>query len=208
MPTVNATVHQALRYFFAGAIAAFLVWFLAVEVTGPWHDRLARVASTLAKPALVGLMFVGGGVVYAIHRVLIYPVIHRLVILSIFGRRGSGLGQWWWQPYGTVMSRDVDLEVSRMAADPHMETRQRERFVGWASEAHMLYTAIEIALLTFLWPGWPIGRPAAARSIAALFALGVLVWAWDRQLVVLERRLLSDQRSSAPTLAAPTQEAS
>lgn len=96
--------------------------------------------------------------------------------------------RWSWWPWGRVTSIDANLEVAFWMPQGGPE---RERFIGWASELHLLYVAVEIVLASFVWPGW--GRVFEtwwAKTILAFAVLwiGWFTWRWDLQLVRLERR--------------------
>jgi hypothetical protein len=190
MPSLTATAHQALRYFFVGAIAAFLFLFLDEMPPSPWLNRIEHVVNRLDSPGPLVFMLILGTLIYGVHRLLFYPVLYRLMALSVWTPwRNSRMtfGQWW--PWGTALPEELRLE-NRMATTPE---RIHSRFVGWSSEVHLYYITIEIALLTLWCPGWPLTsgtwyRPALVPVVLSLL---LFVWAWDRYLLLLETNLRS-----------------
>jgi hypothetical protein len=126
-------------------------------------------------------MVIAGSLIYGVHRAFVYPIILRFLVLITTTQPWS----WWYLlPWGNTTSQEFWLE-SRMAK---VDARNHSRFVGWASELHLLYIAVEIALVTMWCPGWPIDWPVA-QSAVIIGAFGVFVGAWDRQLLQLEINL-------------------
>src|SRR4029450_5726796 len=86
MPAITATVHQVLRYFFVGAIAAT---FIAVPPGDHWSSRflqfLEHIAEKEAGPGVIVAMVIGGSLIYGAHRVLIYPGLSRFIIWTVMG---------------------------------------------------------------------------------------------------------------------------
>lgn len=193
MPTITATVHQILRYFFVGALATA---FVAVPPGECWSLRFTSFLTNGLRPSapLVGIaMLIGGSLIYLAHRVIVYPWIFRhFVLLRVLGEETTEK-RWrrlFW-PYGKAVSGELYLERlgSRLAQE------ERERFVGWASEIHLCYLATEIALFTLLaWPRWPRPYPPGWVCGLGLFVLLFLVAAWDRQSV----SVLVDQARRSP----------
>jgi hypothetical protein len=159
MPTITATVHQALRYFFVGAIAATFVLVPPGQPLAPPGQTWKRqFASLIAEPArtapyvFVLALVVGGCLIYGLHRVVIYPWFMRCIVLRVLGSETTERG--WWRrhwPYGKAISGELWLEEF----GSRLELGERERLAGWASESHVFYLATEIALFTlYIWPGW------------------------------------------------------
>ena len=195
MPNVAATVHQLLRYFVVGVFTLFLWAFLLVPGAGKepevLHERAARVAKHLMAASSTGWAFatpfIVGVFMYSLHRVVLYPGLHRLVIWRVRSSPATTDAPW---PYGRVTNVDANLQAVFWMPQGGAE---RERFVGWATEAHVLYVAVEIMLFSFvLWPGpsaWARVLDCwAFVFVAGSVAVGVATWAWDLQLVRLERR--------------------
>jgi hypothetical protein len=184
LASLTATVHQALRYFFVGAIATFLPLLLIEPPVAPWPVRAKGVLQTLESTSAIGFMVVAGSLVYGLHRVLVYPLLSRLWQLSVFGADARTGCCWWW-PYGTTTCAELRLETKMSKA----EERTYGRFVGWASEFHLYYVSIEVGLFTLLCPGWPVGLFAKVVGAGILASLGLLVWAWERQAVLMEENI-------------------
>src|SRR5262245_39817266 len=69
------------------------------------------------------------------------------------GGAGAKDGTWWWFPWGNAPRAELQYEALNLK----LPELRRERFVGWASEIHLLYTTTEVALFTLLcWPGWTV----------------------------------------------------
>jgi hypothetical protein len=200
LPTITATAHQVLRYFFVGVLA---VVFVAIPPGEGWSGRFALFlkdwVKTMTEAAGVAIaMLIGGSLVYIAHRVVVYPLIFRwFVILRVLGEETSerGLRRWW--PYGHAVSGELHLE--RLGA--HLPETDRQRFNGWSSEIHLCYLATEIALFTlYLWPGWRVTDrwPWGLGLCLLLF----LTAAWDRQAVSLlvdrARNRLGAANTTAP----------
>jgi hypothetical protein len=185
MPNLTATAHQAIRYFFVGAIAVALVLFLGRgPSTATWLKDAEEVVTSLGSPGAVVGMWIIGTVIYGLHRILIYPVLYRLVVLSVFWAERRR--RWFW-PFGTATEPELRLE-NKMAGAAE---RTHSRFVGWASEVHLYYVTLEIALFTVCWPGWQFAGGCwwwtGRTAVFGLLILMSLVWGWDRYLLVLER---------------------
>jgi hypothetical protein len=193
LPTITATVHQVLRYFFVGALAAA---FVAAPPGEMWKVRFASFLTEWLKTewpkteaAVVAIaMLIGGSLIYGAHRVVVYPWIFRFIILRVLGEETTEQGRCRWFPYGRAGSGELHLE--ELAS--RLKKRHRERFVGWASEIHLFYLAREIALFTLVWPGWRVTCPWAwALGLGVLL---VLVAAWDEQAI----SVLADRGRNSP----------
>ncbi len=210
MPNIATTLHQVLRYFFVGTFAVFWCAFLLDCGADASHLKAVRVAKRLADPVAAGgwiflAPFIVGAFIYCLHRAAIYPAIHRFVVYRVAA--GPALGRLWpWWPWGRVTDVDLNLQVAFWMPQGGAE---RERFIGWASELHLLYVAVEIVLASFVWPGWERALEtcwAKAVLAFAVFGIGWFTWAWDLQLVQLERRtaelmgrtVVSPQAAPAP----------
>lgn len=95
----------------------------------------------------------------------------------------------WW-PWGTATTDELAFEVSAREQD-------NARFTGWASELHLFYITIEVALITSLWPGWSLQRPWNFILFAFLTILGLAVGAWDRYHLLIQRHLQEQGSSRA-----------
>lgn len=188
MPSFTATVHQLLRYFFVGAFAVVWCVFLLDCGGGPLDRKLARVidkASQGGALAATGIL-ITGAFIYCVHRTVFYPCLHRLVIARVAAGPALGRRCSFW-PWGRTTPVDVNLQVAFWMPQGGAE---RERFVGWASELHLLYVAAEVTLASWLWPGWgraiESGRWQVGLALLVV-SVGCFTWAWDLQLVQLER---------------------
>ena len=169
MPAITATVHQVLRYFFVGAIAAT---FVAVPPGEDWSRRFLYFLDDAKKPGFVVAMVIAGSLIYGVHRVVFYPWISRCIIRYVIGPEPT----WRVNPYGKVLAREMEFENRAV----RLSVRQRERFAGWASENHVYYCAIEIAAFTrFIWPGWRLSDPYSWLFGLGLFPLFFFVCLWD-----------------------------
>jgi hypothetical protein len=182
LPTITATVHQVLRYFFVGALATA---FVAVPPGQHWGVRFTWFLTEVGKLSapLVGIaMLIVGSLLYLAHRVVLYPWIFRhCILLRVLGRETSEQcwRRWLW-PYGKAVSSERYLEQLGAC----LPDREGPRFMAWASECHLCYLATEIALFTLLvWPGWRVNYQCAWGLGLCLF--GFLVAAWDRQAISL-----------------------
>jgi hypothetical protein len=181
--TIIATAHQALRYF-VGAIAAL---FVAVPPGEAWSRRfLSSLAlftdaknPTAVLAVLAVTILIAGSLIYGAHRVVVYPVIFRVILGTVLGRGSTTKRRFLW-PYGTAVASEMELEE----LGSRLEGRHHERFVGWASEVHLCYLATEIALFTLcIWPGWPRVTCPWAWRLGLLVVALPLVAAWDLQAV-------------------------
>jgi hypothetical protein len=132
---------------------------------------------------VVGIaMLIAGSLIYAAHRVVLYPLIFRVSILSL-PELGTPEQSWrHWCPYGKAVSRERHLE--QLGAS--IPEREGPHFMGWATECHLCYLATEIALFTlFVWAGWRVSCQWAWGLGLGLGVFGLLVAAWDRQAISL-----------------------
>jgi hypothetical protein len=196
MPTLTATVHQALRYFFAGAVAALLLFLLETPqpaLPSTWLERIRLGLSRLDSPGAVVLLWIVGSLIYGFHRTVIYPLLSRVLWWSVSRRRtlppppAGDAGRPWW-PWGEVTADELQFETRAVGAGV-LKDRDHARFYGWASELHLYYIAIEIALFTGLWPGWPLALCWKIFTLSALVGLGACVWCWDRYHLLIQRHL-------------------
>jgi hypothetical protein len=183
LPTIIATVHQALRYLFVGAIAAV---FVVVPPGEAWSRRVRPFLAYLADVENAGAVLavlavailIGGSLIYGAHRVVVYPVIFRIILWTVMEKGSASIGRFLW-PYGKAVSSELGLEELGV----RLEGRHHERFVGWASEIHLYYLATEVALFTLcIWPGWSRVTCPWAWGLG-LVGLLCLVAAWDQQAV-------------------------
>jgi hypothetical protein len=199
LPNITATVHQVLRYFFVGALAAA---FVAVPPGPGWSGRITLFFEKALEPnaAVAAIvvaiaMLIGGSLIYGAHRVILYPLIFRVIILRVLGEETTEQGRCRWFPYGKAISGELYLE--ELAS--RLKKRHRERFVGWASEIHLFYLATEIALFTLLlWPRWEVTWGWLLFWALVLGALLALVAAWDLQSVSVLVHLGRNRKRALP----------
>src|SRR4029450_13146944 len=178
MPAITATVHQVLRYFFVGAIAAT---FIAVPRGAHWSCRFLQFLEHAEKPGVVVAMVIGGSLIYGAHRVLIYPGLSRFIIRTVMGPEPPRRRRWFnpfgrrLNPYGRALEKEIEFENRGVP----LSAQQRERFAGWASENHVFYCATEIAAFTLVWPGWRVPGLCGWLFALGLAVLFCFICAWD-----------------------------
>jgi hypothetical protein len=119
LPTIIATVHQALRYLFVGAIAAV---FVVVPPGEAWSRRVRPFLAYLADVENAGAVLavlavailIGGSLIYGAHRVVVYPVIFRIILWTVMEKGSASIGRFLW-PYGKAVSSELGLRSLEFA---------------------------------------------------------------------------------------------
>ncbi|MGH7389700.1 MAG: hypothetical protein ACREM3_09625 [Candidatus Rokuibacteriota bacterium] len=135
MPTVTATLAQALRYFLNGAYLLMLLHW-----TGSPYAPLISTQRDAVILAAVAIVL--GTLAYCVHRAVIYPLIGRSlwwVLADETRKREPG----WLFPYWPLRV-EAQTALRRQANDKLVPY-----FSGWSAETHFLYIAIWLTALTF-----------------------------------------------------------
>jgi len=126
MSDVKLSINEWLRYFFAGAITvAATVNYLPQNLL----DRLGSSSPPIAAASLLAL--VCGAFIYALHRAILNPLIHRLALAICWKMEDSRPLHWLVPAAEEAYYRGL-WELGK--EDPY-----REHFRNWASHIHMLY---------------------------------------------------------------------
>lgn len=187
MPNITLTINQLLRHGLTGGFILLVLHILAK--TQPCHPLLKhflRWPEEIGPTAPVLFALAGGAVAYCLHRALVYPVLHRLLVLSVPSLRREAGASWWHRlwPWRST-TPELRLSVARMK----MQDQQHLRFSGWASEIHFLYVAVQVLGVSVWYPGWPVERFGKTLGTLGIAAVLGTVFGWDRALLKIENRL-------------------
>jgi len=127
----NFRLNEYLRYGLSGAVVLLTLGF-----TYPQTASWLCIDSKLAQASIVaGLMLLIGILIYSVHRVILYPIIYRIMLNKIHGFEWEYSYLFPWK----FADHEIELDVKRTKKSCEDNNPYENGFDEWFSRIHFLY---------------------------------------------------------------------